>query len=175
MKSKVRYVIENQGEVTLFRRGLFWIWRRYEPFRNKLHKQEQKLEELYQKFLTEHAKYRDLKAEQKRAVDMVNNSRDCPKSYGSIFEKSMPLFPLSHKDIPQPPSNWRVFERAIKGGGSLADELAGFDGLNAVRIVNPSDISDGEIVGETPMAIRRQSGNQQKKQNNNQQNNNQQR
>lgn len=181
MKFKTRYELLNGNDVCLLRK-VFWFWTRYEPFVNKLRKKEAEMNEFYHKFVKAHDEYRALLAERRGIIEDIDGARGEKKGYGRISVKSLPLFPFRKAEAPVEPDSYRLFAKALKGVGSVAQTVAEHVGVSDVRSSIPSHdyspenkglvVAEGEIIGHTTVPIRRQSNNQQKKQqNNNQQNN----
>lgn len=188
MKFKARYVLMNQSEVTLMRRFMFF-WFKYEPFKNKLRKKQEKMNDLYYKFVQEHSDYMKLLAEQKTVVHDIESARGEEKNLGRVFEMSLPIFPWRKHELPEPAQDYRVFAKALKGGTSIAEAVASSSKLADLAEVGgiPIDASyygvggerfpvSAEVVGSTSLAIRPNRNKQQQNQkgnNNNQQQNNQ--
>lgn len=185
MKFKARYVLLNQSEVTLMRRFMFF-WFKYEPFKNKLRKKQERMNQLRHEFESVYSDYRQLLAEQSTIVKDIESARGEEKNYGRIFEAKLSLFPFRKDELPEPSQDYRLFAKALKGGVSIAESVAGKGTLADTADVGGIPVNatyygvggerfsvEAETVGSTSLAVRPNRNKQQQNQkgNNNQQNN----
>lgn len=133
MNCKARYKLMNQGGVMLMRRFLFF-WTDYEPFNNKLVKSEQKMNKLVADFQKELATYHAHRKEQQRIIDDINNSREQAVGMGVPFYMKLSLFPFRKERLPDVSKEWKKVEKALRGGGTLAEEIAGAAGFSIVEV-----------------------------------------
>ncbi|MEI2422175.1 hypothetical protein V6O07_17985, partial [Arthrospira platensis SPKY2] len=91
-----------------------------------------------------------LLAEQKTIVHDIESARGEEKNLGRIFEMSLPLFPWRKDELPEPAQDYRVFAKALKGGVSIAEAIAGSGKLSDMANVGgiPVDASYYGVGGE---------------------------
>jgi hypothetical protein len=185
MKYHTQMRREGGKKLVLYRKFWWFTWfTRYLPHDNKRKKLEKEMSDLSEKLVKKYDEYKDHLAEHRQMHKIIDNTRGEEESRGPVVVKSLPFWPFTIKDSPEPSKLWTRFKEALEGGvATIGSTIAGVGGAQITRVngevLTPEkdEVEDefpDVVIGETRHHIRPESKNQQKKQNN-QQHNNQQR
>ena len=109
-----KYKLLNGGGVMLMKRWFGFLWRDHENFDNHIRKQEAKLQELYDWFVTADLERQRLVREKKDIITGIDSPNGKMKGMGEPFA-GRAFTGLKKPDVAKPGDDWRLFVKALKG------------------------------------------------------------
>lgn len=154
----------NGGKNLKLRRRFFGIWQDVMYFNNDVHRSEEAMNKLVEKFQKEYDKHSKLVKERARICEQITNSTSEDEGRGVTTSKQLPFWRNDKRELPQPPETWRSFAMVLKHGGK---------GVSTASPIQVASLDDNIVAG-SDYPIKVTNDNQNRKQQNRQRQQNQQ-